>query len=53
MITSPITRPITEPITRAITATGTGGASLPANAVTTNTITDFVTTDAGDYVLTD
>ena len=30
-----------------------GGSAVPANSITTDTITDFVTTDAGDYVLTD
>lgn len=32
---------------------GGSGGGAPANAITTDTITDFVTTDAGDYVLTD
>ncbi len=53
MIVRPVAKPIFSDIAKPITATGTGGSSVPANAITTDTITDFVTTDAGDYVLTD
>ncbi len=42
-------RGITSPITSNV-----GGSAVPANAITTDTITDYVTTDTiTDYVLTD
>ena len=48
-------KPVMRPFMQGLTTTvGGSGGGAPANAITTDTITDFVTTDTiTDYVTTD